>query len=409
MHDILPEETWKWQFVEKILTDTAELYGYKEIRVPVMEEQSLFERSIGSATDIVAKEIYAFQDRKGRRLALRPEGTASVVRAFIDSEMPSARKVTRLYYYGQMFRYDRPQKDRYRQFNQFGVELLGGKDPFFDGEVIEMLNAMMKRLNLPDSYLGINTLGCQQCKTRYTEVIRDWMTERQDKLCSDCQARLKTAPLRILDCKNVQCRETAKDAPRINDILCEECKKHFAQIEEYLKNTDIPYKVQPNLVRGLDYYTRTVFELYVQGEENAVAAGGRYDSLVGDLGGPDIPAVGFAIGMERIISLLGKQVETPPVFIHFICIGKEAKLKGVEIAGALRKIGITTEIDYEERGLSAQMKEADRSGAQWCIILGEQELEKREIIIKDMVTGKQENISLNNYLDRVKEIITGKL
>jgi histidyl-tRNA synthetase len=408
MHDLLPSETEKWQFVEGILTEVVKLYGYKEIRVPVIEEQSLFERSIGSSTDIIAKEIYAFQDRKGRNLALRPEGTASVVRAFIESEMPSTRKITRLYYYGQMFRYDRPQKNRYRQFNQFGIELLGGADPFFDSEVIEILHIMAKKLDISEHFFSINTLGCQQCKIRYTEVIKNWMTERQDKLCSDCQARLKTAPLRILDCKNEQCRNVAKDAPGITEILCDECKAHFGYVKEYLNRADIPYKIQPNLVRGLDYYTRTVFEMYIGGEANAVAAGGRYDSLVGDLGGPDIPAVGFAIGMERLISFLKDETKKNPLSVYFICIGRKAKIKGAQIADSLRESGITTEIDYEERGLKALMKEADRSKAKWCIILGEQELEKNEIIIKNMLTGQQENISFDNYLDRVRKIITGK-
>ncbi len=408
MHDLLPYETEKWQSVERTLMDVARLYGYKEIRVPVIEERALFERSIGSSTDIIAKEIYSFKDRKGRDLALRPEGTASVVRAFLESEMPYARKITKLYYYGQMFRYDRPQKGRYRQFYQFGTELFGGADPFFDGEVIEMLNAMVKNLNLPGYFFSINTLGCPQCKIRYTGIIREWMSGRRNKLCNDCQIRLETAPLRILDCKNTECREITRYAPDIRETLCEECKRHFGQVEEYLRKADIPYRVQPNLVRGLDYYTRTIFEMFAGDDENAVAAGGRYDSLVSDLGGPNIPAIGFAIGMERLLSLIKDKTKKTFNFVYCICIGRQAKIKGIEIARSLRDAGIITEIDYEERGLKSQMKEANRSGARWCIILGEQELEKNEIIIRDMVTGKQENVAYGNYLEIGKELINAE-
>lgn len=405
MHDLLPDETGKWQFVEEMLASAAKLYGYKEIRPPVIEERALFERSIGSSSDIIAKEIYCFQDRKGRNLALRPEGTASVVRAFLESEMPHLRKITRLYYYGQMFRYDRPQKGRYRQFYQFGIELLGGIHPFFDGEVMEMLHTMVKKLNVSNHFFSINTLGCLQCKSMYTGIIKEWMSGRRESLCADCHIRLETAPLRILDCKNIQCREAAKTAPGVTEILCEECKSHFEQVQEYLRKAGIPYRVQSNLARGLDYYTRTVFELYVQDDENAVAAGGRYDSLVKDLGGPDIPSVGFAIGMERLISLLKDETKKTAALVYCICIGREAKLKGIEIVNSLRESGISAETDYEDRGLKGHLKEANRSGAQWCIILGELELEKNEIIVKNMLTGEQENVPLDGCVKRIRELV----
>lgn len=405
MHDILPEETEKWQSTEEILVSIAKLYGYREIRTPIIEEQTLFERSIGTSSDIISKEIYCFQDRKGRNLALRPEGTASVVRAFIESESSYQKKITRLYYYGQMFRYDRPQKDRYRQFYQFGIELLGGAHPFFDGEIMEMLNLMVKKLNLTEYFFSINTLGCTQCKNRYTEIIKEQLSERRESLCPDCNIRLQTAPLRILDCKNSQCQDIGRTIPGITEILCEECRTHFEQVQEYLQKTGIPFKVQPNLVRGLDYYTKTVFELYIRDNENAIAAGGRYDTLVKDLGGPDIPSVGFAIGMERLISLLPNTDEKSPMVIYCIFMGREAKLKGIEIANSLRTSGLQTITDYEDRGLKAHLREANRNKAQWCIILGEFEMKKNEIILKDMLTGEQKTVSLNNYMEEIKEII----
>ncbi len=405
MHDLLPGETEKWQSAEQILASVAKLYGYREIRPPVIEERALFERSIGTSSDIISKEIYCFQDRKGRNLALRPEGTASVVRAFVESELSHRKKITRLYYYGQMFRYDRPQKGRYRQFYQFGVELLGGTHPYFDGEVMEMLDAMLKKLNVPDHFFSINTLGCTECKNRYTEIIRDRLSGKRDSLCPDCNVRLETAPLRILDCKSSQCRETAKTAPGITEILCEECRSHFGQVQEYLLKAGIPFKVQPSLVRGLDYYTRTVFELYVKDDENAVAAGGRYDTLVKDLGGPDIPSVGFAIGMERLISLLEESTEKPPAPVYCIFMGREAQLKGIEIVSSLRNAGLMTVTDYEDRGLKGHLKEADRAGAKWCIILGELEMDKNEIVVKNMVTGQQQNVPVDDCVKRLKELV----
>ncbi len=408
MHDILPGETERWQSAEQILTSTAKLYGYGEIRPPAIEERALFERSIGTATDIISKEIYCFKDRKGRDLALRPEGTAPVVRAFIESEMPRQKKVTRLYYYGQMFRYDRPQRGRYRQFYQFGVELLGGDHPFFDGEVIEMLNTMIRNLQISNHLFGINTLGCTECKNRYTEIIRERLSDSRESLCPDCRVRIETAPLRILDCKSGECRAIARTAPGIAEILCDECRAHFRQVQEYLQKAGVPFKVQSNLVRGLDYYTRTVFELYAGNDENAVAAGGRYDNLVKDLGGPDIPSVGFAIGMERMISILPDAAEAPPALVYCVLMGNEAKLRGIEITNSLRNAGLITVTDYGERGLKGQLKEADRNGASWCIILGELELEKNEIILKNMLTGEQENIPMNNCLEKIKERVTGR-
>ncbi len=404
MHDIMPGETEKWQFAEAALSASAMLHGYREIRPPVIEERMLFERSIGASSDIISKEIYAFHDRKGRHLALRPEGTASVVRAFIESDASVPGKITRLYYCGPMFRYDRPQKGRYRQFYQFGVELLGGKHPFFDGEAVALLDFMVRKLNIADYHFAINTLGCQECKSAYTEIVRNALSAKEDTLCEDCRTRLKTSPLRIFDCKNAECRESAACAPAVTETLCKECIDHFAEFEEYIKKAGIPYKKQTGLVRGLDYYTRTVFELYVKGDDNAVAAGGRYDSLVRELGGADTPAVGFALGMERLISIVNFNLKKTPS-VYLAAMGKPAALKGISIVNELRTGGIAAETDYEDKGLKAHLKNADRLGTQWCLIIGDRELEKNEFILKNMATGEQENLSGNGYIERIKEII----
>jgi len=404
MHDILPEEVSKWQFIEGILTEIVNLFGYKEIRTPIVESRSLFERSIGSETDIVSKEIYAFKDRKGRDIALRPEGTASVVRAFIESGMSAEKRVFRLYYYGPMFRYDRPQKGRYRQFYQFGVELLGGKDPFFDGEVVVMLHTIAKKLNLQKSYFLVNTLGCLQCKEKYSGIIKDYFSTKESLLCDDCKRRITSAPLRILDCKNPECKKMVSDAPTIGNLLCNDCQKHFQKFEEYIKVNNVPYKIDFHLVRGLDYYTRTVFELYVEGEENAVAAGGRYDKLVQQLGGSDIPAVGFAIGMERLVNLIEYSIPAKP-FFYLACIGEIAKIKGAVIINELRKKGIIVETDYEIESLRTHLKTANKSGARWCIIIGEDEIKKNAMIVKDMSTGEQLDISLDDYINKIKELL----
>ena len=408
MHDIMPDETEKWRFAENIMTGTARLFNYGEIRTPVIEEQSLFERSIGEDSDIISKEMYTFPDKKGRSLALRPEGTASVVRAFIESGISDVKKVTRLYYYGPMFRYDRPQKGRYRQFYQFGVELLGGGSPFFDGEVMEILNAIIKKLDIGKYYFAVNTLGCKECKEKYSEKIREYISSVKEQLCQDCRNRSEKAPLRILDCKNAKCRELAGNTPSVNEILCEACRLHFGTVKEYLVARDIPHKIQPNLVRGLDYYNRTVFEVYLQEDDNAIAAGGRYDSLVGELGGGEIPAVGFAIGMERILSFMGKSpgAETP---VYFVCMGEKAKMAGAAMAAELRREGIPVEMDYEERTLKSHLKIADRLGKDWCLIMGEREMEKRSVLARNMRSGTQEEIRADNFAQEIKDLINRRL
>ncbi len=404
MHDIMPEETGKWQYAEKIIVETVKLFNYKELRTPVIEQQALFERSIGSDSDIISKEMYAFQDKKGRNLALRPEGTASVVRAFIEAGMSTAKNTTRLYYYGPMFRYDRPQKGRYRQFYQFGVELLGSASPFSDGEVIEILDTIIKNLGIQNYYFGINTLGCTNCKSRYREKIKDYIGSIEENLCQDCKIRAAKSPLRILDCKNSQCRQLIKNITSIDEVLCKQCSIHFQDVLQYLQKAQVAYNIQPNLVRGLDYYTRTVFEVYLKDDNNAIAAGGRYDMLVKELGGEDVPAVGFAIGMERLLSLMTKPIPVEPV-VYFICIGGEARNVGIDIARNMRKQGISVEMDYDDRPLQSALKMADRQQVPWCVILGQREMEKGVILLKKMDTGLQEEVKIDIFIQRFKEML----
>jgi|LSQX01.1.fsa_nt_gb histidyl-tRNA synthetase len=404
MHDIMPEEIEKWHFVEKIISETVNLFNYSELRTPVIEEQALFERSVGMETDIVSKEMYTFQDKKGRKLALRPEGTASTVRAYIESTLSSLDGITRLYYYGPMFRYDRPQKGRYRQFYQFGVELFGGALPFYDGEVIEILNTIMSNLGIKGVYFDVNTLGCKDCKSRYTEIIKGYVLSIRDRLCEDCKVRSEKSPLRIMDCKNPVCGKLTENIPSIQGILCQECADYFTTLLGYLQKKGIEYNVRSNLVRGLDYYTKTVFEVFLKEDKNAIAAGGRYDLLVKELGGKETPAVGFAIGMERLLELVEKKAPVRSK-VYIISMGEQAKQLGLKISGELRKEKIPVEMDYDEKSLKTSLKRADRGGFGWSVILGEREIEKGIIVLKNMVTGTQQEVQRDNCAQTIKNII----
>jgi len=401
MHDVLPDEGIKWNFFEKKAKEVCELFGFNQIKTPVVEEKNLFERGVGEQTDIVSKEMYVFKDRKGRELALRPEGTASVVRSYIENQLYLKEKISRLYYFGPMFRYDRPQKGRYRQFYHFGVELFGGKHPFFDGEVIYLLSSIFKKTGIKNYSFKINSLGCSECKLKYSEKLKDYFQNYKGQLCDDCKIRLEKNPLRILDCKNKNCREISKKAPEIEEILCNNCKKHFDKVIEYIKEMDIDFKIDKSLVRGLDYYTRTVFEVFIEGEENAVAGGGRYDNLVSQMGGPETPAVGFAIGVERIIPYIKDEKEDRAIYCVFI--GEEAKLWGVKNLSKVREKGICLIFDYEERNLKNHLKIYNRENRKWCIIIGENEMKNNQVILKNMKSGQQFQISVENLLDGIKE------
>jgi len=402
MRDILPEEVWKWQKIEKIFIEMCELFGYREIRVPILEYKNLFVRGIGSSTDIVMKEMYEFKDKKGREIALRPEGTASVVRAYIENQIYNREKISRFYYYGPMFRYDRPQKGRYREFYQFGVEVFGGKNPYFDGEVILLLNETLKKLEISGTTFLINSLGCKNCKVSYISELKNQLMKISDSLCSDCKIRIEKNPLRVFDCKNENCRLSLKNLPLIIDYLCEECRFHFKVLVDFLNRNNINYRITGSLVRGLDYYTKTVFEVISEKEDIAIAGGGRYDNLVNDMGGPDIPAVGFAVGLDRIIPLVKDDGRNEKV-IYLILLGEKAKIKGIEIIKKFINEKINFETDYEDRKLSDYLRIASKKRRKWCIILGENEIEKGVIILKDMERGIQEKIKEEEIIEKIKE------
>ncbi len=399
LRDILPGEVRRWQRVEGVFRKVFALYGYEEVRVPIFEDTALFARGLGDTSDIVEKEMYTFPDKSGNSMTLRPEGTAPVVRAFLERGLYQLQPPVKLYYLGPMFRYERPQKGRFRQFHQIGCEFFGVAGPEADAELLEMVHSAFRRLDVPGLKLQINSLGDQECRPRYREALVDHFRPLSEGLCENCRRRLETNPLRILDCKSSSCRELRKGAPQIGDFLCSSCADHFGSVRSYLDEWTVPYSVNPEMVRGLDYYTRTTFEVTAQGlgSQDAVAAGGRYDDLVGSFGGPHTPGLGFALGMERLVLILPDRKDEeraePSVFIA--ALGEEARLIAMKWAVELRGQGVPVSLDYEGRSLKSQMRRADRTEARYVIMLGENELEKRQAVVRDMKTKEQEEVSFD--------------
>jgi histidyl-tRNA synthetase len=396
-NDILPGEVRKWQHVEATARRVFEIYGFAEIRVPVLEKTELFARSIGDATDIVEKEMYSFTDKGGNAITLRPEGTAGVIRSFIEHKLHVADSVAKLYYLGPMFRYERPQKGRYRQFHQIGVEVAGVSDPKVDAQVLTMLCHFFAELGLTEPRLQINSLGCHECRPSYRQKLQDFLRERLDSLCDDCRRRYQTNPLRALDCKSAGCKEATVGAPSVLDNLCAGCDEHFAKTKNYLDSAGTAYEINPRMVRGLDYYTRTTFELVTErlGSQSAVAAGGRYDRLIEELGGPDYPGIGFALGVERVVLLLDDEGygNRPDLFIAFH--GESAGNEAFRLMSRLQRSGVSVEIDYEGKSLKSQMRRADKFKARYTLILGEDELTRGGAAIKDMDRGIQGDVALD--------------
>lgn len=403
-HDILPETIKRWHFIEDAARRIFELYGYSEIRIPVLEFTDVFARSLGTTTDIVEKEMYTFTDRDGSSLTLRPEGTAGVVRAYIEDSMHAKSAISKLYYTGMMFRHERPQKGRFRGFYQIGAELIGPEEPSSDAEVVTMLWRFFEDIELTRFLeLEISSLGDENCRPQYKEKLTHYFTPHKEDLCDDCQRRLDMNPLRILDCKQTKCKEIAADAPSMLDNLCAQCDNHFNSVKEDLTVVGIPFSINPKIVRGLDYYTRTVFEITTQelGSQNAVAAGGRYDGLVKELGGPDTAAVGFAMGIERIILLQEKALpegfkKEVDVFIAYL--GDDAKKAAFPLAFNLRKNGISVEMDYANKSLKSQMKRSDKLGSNFTFIIGEEELQKGVVKVRDMKKSNEEDIKLEDVI-----------
>ncbi len=406
MNDILPGEVETWQFLEQSARQVFGTYGFAEIRTPIPEKTELFCRSIGETTDIVEKEMYTFSDKSNNSMTLRPEGTAPVMRSFIQNRLHNLDPVSKLYYIGPMFRYERPQKGRYRQFHQIGVEVIGVEDPKIDAQVLAMLHQYFNRIGIESVKLQINSLGCPACRPAYRQKLISYLEDRLDRLCPECQRRYSSNPLRVLDCKVSGCQEATVDAPSVLQHLCKDCDDHFVRVKAYLVAVDIPFEINPRMVRGLDYYVRTTFELVTDrlGSQNAVAAGGRYDGLVESLGGPAVPGIGFAIGLERLVLMKGEQLVVPCVPKLFIAaIGTEAADQAFVLMSRLQVDGIRAEMDYHGKSLKAQMRRANKLNAEFTLILGEEELRSGQVQLKNMLDGSQSTVSLTALVDVLKE------
>lgn len=406
-NDILPGDSDVFRLIEAEAWRVFSSYGYSEIRLPAAEKTELFSRSIGETTDIVEKEMYTFPDRHGDSLTLRPEGTAGAVRAYIEHKLYTL-PVAKLYYTGPMFRYERPQKGRYRQFYQIGAECLGDSSPRADAEALSMLMAFFERLELKGAALQINSLGCAQCRPAYKESLKAFLAGRVDSLCENCGRRVGTNPLRALDCKGHACIEATKDAPSIIDALCRPCSVHFEAVMAHLRLSGIEARINPRMVRGLDYYSRTTFEIIAEGlgSQNAVAAGGRYDRLVAELGGPETPCFGFAVGMERLALIIREGVPVRPLGV-FIAMGSPAEEKGIALLKEWRVKGLKLIEDFSAGQLKNRMKRADRLGARYVVILGPDELGQGVVTFKDMASALQEKLPWDGVPGRVLQSATG--
>ncbi|WP_404453171.1 histidine--tRNA ligase [Virgibacillus necropolis] len=411
--DILPETAKKWQYMESVIKNVCDRFHFSEIRTPLFEHTELFQRGVGDSTDIVQKEMYTFEDRGGRSLTLRPEGTASVVRAFVENKLfGSPIQPVKLYYFGQMFRYERPQKGRMRQLNQFGVEAMGSADPAVDAEVIDLAMTCYKELGLKSLKLVINSLGDNESRNNYREALVQHFTPHKDELCNDCQSRLTQNPLRILDCKKDSEHPAMKTAPSMVDYLNEESSSYFEQVKTYLDLMNIPYTVDKSLVRGLDYYNHTAFEIMSEAEGfgsiTTLAGGGRYNGLVEDLGGPNTPGIGFGMGIERLLMALEAENVTLPVDDQLDCFlvafGDNAESESVRLVHTLRENGIQVDRDYQGRKMKGQFKAADRVNARVVLVLGDQEIENQEINVKDMKTGNQTKVAISDIVSYMQTV-----
>lgn len=406
--DILPGEVEKWQFVEKKAKEIFENYGYSQIRVPIIESTDLFLRGVGETTDVVQKEMYIFKDKGDRSIALRPEGTAGVIRAYIENGMASLPSPQKVYYAMQMYRYENVQKGRQREFNQIGCELIGSDSYMADAEMIEMIDLYLKSLNIKDFEIKINSIGCPKCREKYREALKDFIRPNLEQYCDTCKTRFDKNPMRILDCKEEKCKELNQGAPRTIDYLCDECKNHFENLQNTLKELNIKYTIDTNIVRGLDYYTKTVFEFISTIDGLTVVGGGRYDGLVEELGGTSTPAVGFAAGEERLIELfeqnnkdIEKSIENN-INIYVAYIGEEANKYATKLVNKLREKGIYAEKDIMGRSLNAQFKYANKKNAEFVLTIGDDEINTGKAKLKNMSTSEEEVIVIDEWLKEIK-------
>ncbi len=395
--DLIGEEARKYRYVVNTIRDILERNNFEEIILPTVEYTKLFTRSIGEATDIVEKEMFAFQDKGGRDIALRPEGTAGVVRAYIENKLYADGTYKKLYYEGSMFRHERPQKGRYREFHQVGAEILGTLNPMADAEIIKISDDVLKTLKIP-ARIEINSLGCKKCRPKYRQALIEYLKQHEEELCEDCKRRLERNPLRILDCKMEGCQLIAKNAPKITDYLCEECRTHYESVKKYLKALNVDFVENPYLVRGLDYYSKTVFECVSEELGKTVIAGGRYDYLVEELGGPPTPALGFAAGVERLMLLLKELPPRPKLVLVIPFGGEKEKEEALKIAHLLREKGIRTELSYREGKLKKQFEFANKIGADYTIVVGENELKTGLYPLKNLHTREEIKLTLEEIV-----------
>lgn len=410
-NDILPEESHNWQFVESKMLETASQFGFKEIRVPVFEHTEVFLRSVGDTTDVVQKEMYTFDDKGGRSITLRPELTAGVIRSAIEKGLVNAALPQKLCYIGGCYRYEKPQAGRLREFHQFGVECVGAAAPNADAEVISLAWAVLENIGIKNISLEINSIGCPECRKEYHKALKEYFSKNADTLCDTCKDRLDRNPMRILDCKSPICSEIAENAPVVIDFLCDDCKNHFEAVKANLNAMNIEFKVNPKIVRGLDYYTRTVFE-FVSGDigaQSTVCGGGRYDGLIGQMGGPQTPSLGFAMGIERLMLVLKAQnTELPKAHtcdLFIATLGESATLKASALCKELRDEGYKAETDICGRGLKAQMKYANKIGAKFTLVLGDNEVENGKASLKNMSNSSEKEINLNELTEELGEEI----
>lgn len=402
--DVLPKDVHKNQYIEATALDIASKFGYKEIRTPVFEHTELFQRGVGDTTDVVQKEMYTFDDKGGRSITLRPEGTSGAVRSFLENGLCNEALPQKVCYLTSCYRYEKPQAGRLREFHQFGVECFGTASPLADAEIIALAKSIFDTLGVRDLSLEINSIGCPKCRAEYHKALKEYFASRKDELCDTCKGRLDRNPMRILDCKSPICHEIAQGAPVVIDYLCDECKEHFEKVQKYLDAQNIEYKINPQIVRGLDYYTKTVFEFVSNsiGAQGTVCGGGRYDGLVEELGGQHTASLGFAMGLERLMLLMEAQgcefpqAEKPDLFI--VTLGEKATLKAVEIAKDMREEGFSALLDLNQRSVRAQMKYADKLGAKFNVVIGDNEVENKIAKLKNMQTGEETEINLDTFV-----------
>ncbi|NOZ29230.1 MAG: histidine--tRNA ligase [Chloroflexi bacterium] len=408
-HDILPEEWPYWRYIIDCIHETAALFGFEQIDTPIFEATSLYVRGVGEGTDIVDKEMYSFRDKGGEEITLRPEFTAGIMRAYLENGMRVRPQPVKLYSIGPVFRFERPQAGRYRQHHQFNVEVIGEQDPAVDAEVISVAWHLFKRLGFRGLSLQINSTGCPQCRPAYLKELVAYYRQHTDEICEDCKRRLERNPLRVLDCKNAQCQPVIAHAPKITDHLCEECATHFSDLRSFLDGLEMPYTLNHRLVRGLDYYTKTVFEIYAEGigAQNAVCGGGRYDGLIEELGGPPTPGIGFGSGIERQILTMKEQgIEPPPLpkpVLFVAHVGPATRLEAFRLTSELREAGLSTLFGFGQRSLKAQMKSANRAGVRYALILGDDELAAGVVTVRDLRDSTQETVRRDRVIAWLQE------